>query len=221
MTDARFPERYLSDRRVLRLDAEEFRAWTLATLWSVSNRTDGQIDVRDVDLIPALDVGIAEVLVDAGLWANTSSGWSIVDFAQTQTSRHELEVLENARRRDREKKARQRGAKGAEAPAFSDVPGDSPGGSSPGTSRGRVPGEGTGQAGRTGRDQDTWFVNDETGEVTDSVPAAVTSWSVAPIGQQVCRVPGCSVDVAGISTGVCPSQDDAHNEYRLQPHRAA
>jgi hypothetical protein len=38
MTDARFPERWLQDRRVLRLSDVGFRLFTLSLAWSVSNR---------------------------------------------------------------------------------------------------------------------------------------------------------------------------------------
>lgn len=149
MTDARFPERYLSDRRVLRLTADEFRGWSFATIWSVSNRTDGVILSDELMLIPFMKVETAQKLEACGLWATTDGGWIISDFVQTQTSRHELEVLDNARRRDREKKARQRAAKNGSGPTFSDVPGDGPGG----TSRGR-PGDvsrRTAQAGQAGK----------------------------------------------------------------------
>lgn len=215
MTDARFPERYLSDRRVLRLTADEFRGWSFATIWSVSNRTDGVILRDELPLVPFMKVETAQKLEACGLWAVIDGGWVISDFVQTQTSRHELEVLDNARRRDREKKARQRAAKSGSGPTFSDVPGDGPGGSSLGTSRGRVPEDSTG---RTGREEEAWFVDNGTGEITDppaSVPAAlVTTWDVAPIGQAVCRVPGCSEVVTGVSTGICPSQADDHNDAR-------
>jgi hypothetical protein len=43
--------------------------------------------------------------------SHENSLMAIVDFASTQTYRHELQVLENARRRERMKKARQRAAK--------------------------------------------------------------------------------------------------------------
>lgn len=135
MTDARFPERYLSDRRVLRLSADEFRGWAFATIWSVSNRTDGAILSDELLLIPFMKAETAQKLEACGLWEPVTGGWTIADFGQAQTSRHELEVLDNARRRDREKKARQRAAKNGSAPSFSDVPGDSPEGSSRGCPR--------------------------------------------------------------------------------------
>jgi hypothetical protein len=90
------------DRRIARLSDVEFRAWCMAMLWSVSNRTDGVIEVQDVDLVPTLDATIAGALTAAGMLEATGNGWLLRDFEATQTSRSELETLENVRRRDRE-----------------------------------------------------------------------------------------------------------------------
>ncbi|NQX23318.1 hypothetical protein [Curtobacterium sp. VKM Ac-2852] len=226
MTDARFPERYLSDRKVLRLSADEFRGWAFATIWSVSNRTDGVILSDELLLVPFMKVETAKKLEACGLWVANGDGWSIADFPDTQTSRHDLEVLDNMRRAQREKKQRQRAAKAVgstDSPSFSDVPGDSTGGPYPGTSRGRVPEDRTGQE-RTGRDQEKWFVNDEIGEITDpapSVPAPlVTTWDVAPIGRS-CTVCGTSMVGYPDSMKVCASQDDEHTKFRTQNGWAA
>ncbi|PZF63337.1 hypothetical protein DEI81_07985 [Curtobacterium sp. MCBD17_013] len=210
MTDARLPERYLSDRRVLRLSADEYRAWSFATLWSVSNRTDGLILADEVPLVPFLTDEIAATLVTRELWTVVDDGWLISDFEQNQTSRHELEVLENARRREREKKQRQRAGRGSssgDTPSFTDVPGDVPGGLSRGTSRGRVPEDSTGQEGQAGRDQESWFVDNETGEV--SAPPAVVP---AAWGSRSCVV--CSKPIA-VDSPVpwCGVQDDNHRNY--------
>jgi hypothetical protein len=148
MTDARLPERWLNDRRLLRLSDENFRSFVMALVWSVSNRTDGCIEPEDLALIPTFVVGASDALVKAGLWTRLDYGWRINDFGITQTSRNDLEVLENNRRRDREKKSRQRAAKAAENDScHDDVPRDIPGGHSRGTSQDR-----TGHA-RTGTGQ--------------------------------------------------------------------
>lgn len=138
MTDARYPEKWLTDRRLLRLPDAQHRAYVVSLVWSVSNRTDGRIEPEDLPLISGCDLNLrtAQALVEAGLWAPTRKGWHVVDFGSTQTSKHELEVLENVRRRDRQKKARQREAKtSTETPTT-----PSPEGMSPGTSLGSVPG---------------------------------------------------------------------------------
>ena len=43
MTDARMPERWLSDRRLLRLSDAAYRLHLTGLLWSVANRTDGEV----------------------------------------------------------------------------------------------------------------------------------------------------------------------------------
>jgi hypothetical protein len=119
VTDARFPDRWLTDRRLQRLKDIEFRSFIQALTWSVSNRTDGVVEPGDLWGIPGFDPDSARVFVDAGLWVDCGEHWLIVDFAATQTTRSELEALERVRARDREKKARKRAAQ-------SDVPGDTP-----------------------------------------------------------------------------------------------
>lgn len=144
MTDARFPERLLADRRLLRLSSADFRSYVMAMIWSVSNRTDGCVMPDELALIPHFALEAVDDLVKLELWIRLGAGYLITDFEAWQTSRSELEVLENARRRDREKKQRQRAA-------AKSVPGDKPEGvsfpsESPGT------GAGTTQAGRKASD---------------------------------------------------------------------
>lgn len=154
MTDARVPERWLNDRRIQRLSADHYRTFINALLWSVANRTDGRIEREDVGLIPHWSANSAKALIAAGLFIAQADGWLIADYLATQTSRSELETLEQVRRRERDKKARQRagragtpnaddsGAPGDETDSVpGDVPGDSPGEASRGTT----------QEGRTGR----------------------------------------------------------------------
>lgn len=156
MTDARLPERWLNDRRLQRLSAEHYRTYVNCLLWAVSNRTDGHIEREDLALIPHWSANAAQAFVDAHLFTPTADGWLIADYASTQTARDELEVLDNMRARDREKKAAARARKVAGTPDFprdgpGDVPGDGPGelsrGAVPGTRQAR-----TGQA-RTGLGQ--------------------------------------------------------------------
>lgn len=148
MTDARLPERFLVDRRLLSLPDPMYRAYVTALLFSVANRTDGFIAKEDIDLMPRFAKQAPTALVKGGLWSAAEGGWMIVDFLGTQTTRDELEVLENARRRDREKKQRQR----SRPRDFEPVPEEVPGDVSPGQHR---------QAGRQGQEQ----VDESTGEV--------------------------------------------------------
>ena len=88
-----------------------------------ANRTDGMIERDDLGLIPRFAPGAPEAFVAAGLWAAVDTGWLILDYQTTQTSRSELETLEKMLSRDRVKKARKRAEKAA---GTSDVPGDVP-----------------------------------------------------------------------------------------------
>ena len=108
MTDARFPERWLNDRRILRLSDAAFRLFVTSLVWSVSNRTDGELDVADLDLLPRTDGDAAVELESAGLWKLDKGHWLICDYRSTQTTRDALDHLESIRRADREKKQRQR-----------------------------------------------------------------------------------------------------------------
>lgn len=120
MVDARFPERLLADRRLMKLSDADIVSYAMATIWSVSNRTDGCILADELALIPRFHIESVPRLVTAELWRQLGAGYVILDHEAWQTSKADLEVLENARRREREKKARQRQAK-------KDVPGDKSG----------------------------------------------------------------------------------------------
>ena len=105
------PERYLNDRRVLRLSDGAFRAFVTATMFSVSNRTDGVIENDDLVLLPYFLNMYADELVKAGLWDyRLEGGYMIADFAETQTSSEQLAAAEEARRNDRDRKRAQRAA---------------------------------------------------------------------------------------------------------------
>lgn len=142
MTDARFPERCLQDRRIHRLADRDFRSFVYSLVWSVSNRTDGLIEENDFALIPHFTPNSVGPLVAADLWEPVTHrreiAWRIADFKKTQSSRDDLEVLENVRAAEREKKRRQRARK-AESNAV--VPGDVPGD----ITGGRVPRDHSGQ----------------------------------------------------------------------------
>jgi hypothetical protein len=140
--DTRFPVEWLLDRRIQQLSDADHRAFVNAFMWSVANRTDGRVACADLALIPGMSDSAA-ALVAAGLWAVVDeTGWLITDFESTQTSRAEHEMLERARRKEREKKARQRAKVAQQEPGQNPVQGDSP----EGRPRGHVPG--TTQEGR-------------------------------------------------------------------------
>jgi hypothetical protein len=132
MTDARFPERWLNDRRVRMLSDGAFRRFVISLAWSAANRTEGVITHADLPLLPLAGPDCTGELVEAGLWLWIGDHWLIAPFEETQTTRADLEAVDLARQKAREKKRRQRAAAAA-------VPGD-------------VPGDNTGQA-RTGQDR--------------------------------------------------------------------
>jgi hypothetical protein len=131
MTDARMPERWLNDRRVNRLSDSAFRAFVCAYMWSVSNRTDGHIQGEDLQLIRSLDQKtLAEMIAVELVWRDDDS-WILLDFMETQTSKSDLEVLDNARRADAAKKRRRRAEariaatpSGPSPPSFKESPRD-------------------------------------------------------------------------------------------------
>ena len=150
MTDSRLPERYLTDRRILRLTDTERNSYIMGTLWSVSNRTDGRIERDDLQFIPTFNLASIPALTRTGLWSEETEGWVDTEFDKVQTSKDDLEVLDNARRADRVKKARQRAHKKGDhalcepgecrettgnTPSFPPSPGDSPGDDSRGQHR--------------------------------------------------------------------------------------
>ena len=142
MTDARLPDKWLLDRRFLRLTANAYRGFCVALMWSVSNRTDGVIEKSDLALIAGFPAGAEDELVASGLWLESEPGWLIEPFAATQTGRSELEVLERVREAGRRKKQRQRAkAAGVDVPGddvSGTVPGDITGVQSPGTTQARL-----------------------------------------------------------------------------------
>lgn len=117
MTDARLPERWLSDRRLARLKDDEYRSFVQALMWSVCNRTEGRIEPADLALIPSFAPGAQDSLADSGLFTALprGRGWLITDFELTQTTRARLEQLDRKRVQDRDRQARHRAAKAAAA----------------------------------------------------------------------------------------------------------
>ncbi|WP_405071569.1 hypothetical protein OG558_19725 [Kribbella sp. NBC_01510] len=110
MTDARYPERWLNDRRINRLSDSAHRAFVRSLAWSVSNRTDGRLYADDLDDL-RVDPGVVVEFTKAGLWETWDEGWLIVDFDTTQTTKAQLEGLDHKRVLDRARKQRERAHK--------------------------------------------------------------------------------------------------------------
>lgn len=176
MTDARIPERYLNDRRILKLTDTERSSYFMAAVWSVSNRTDGAFDEGDLNLIPTFNRSAIPTLLAVGLWARTAEGYADTEFLRVNTSRDDLLVLDNMRRADRQKKARLNAhKKGNHALCYAAVceflPGDVPGESSRGADR-------TGED-RIGKDiRVPHFTQEET---VDPATGVVADWPSALI----------------------------------------
>jgi hypothetical protein len=180
VTDARFPERWLNDKRVVRLPHSAFRTFVTTLAWSVANRTDGLIERDDLELIHGADDGDLPALLNSGLWAAAPDGFMIVDFRGTQTSRDQLEVLDNLRRRDREKKKRQRTRDDADSLSRGTSPGT--------TSPGNLPRDGIGQdrQDRTGRkDRHLGPATMETGLDDNEIDRSLTDYRAEYRGGRV------------------------------------
>lgn len=124
VTDARYPARWLNDRRIALLSGDAHKLFVTALALSAENRTDGVLYDDDLLLIPAVDHRLAGDLDKAGLWTRVRDRWLIVDFEATQSTRIQLEAAENARRIDRERKAAERLARKAAKQRPADSPTD-------------------------------------------------------------------------------------------------
>jgi hypothetical protein len=124
MSNANLPDRWIVDRRFRRdvLSNSGFRSYIAALMWSVSNRTDGQITAQDLPYIPNFDAADMSELVGDDLLEPCIDGWLITDYPATQSSRSLLESYEHRKRWDRDRKARQAAERRA-------APSDSGGGS--------------------------------------------------------------------------------------------
>lgn len=108
MTDARLPGRWLTDRRLMRLSDAAFRLHVTALMFAVENRTEGELDDADLSLVPRVDPGRAVELEKAGLWTRERDHWCIAGFDATQTSRAQLEGLDQRQKQDRQRAQRYR-----------------------------------------------------------------------------------------------------------------
>jgi hypothetical protein len=106
MTDARHPERWLNDLRFQEISAEDYRAYSFALMWSVSNRTDGIITPARLRFVPTMTEQTPPRLVVADLWVwqSADNGWYMKEFTTTQTTRRELEASQKARDKEAENK---------------------------------------------------------------------------------------------------------------------
>lgn len=115
VTDARFPDRWMLDRRVMTLPPGAFRTYVLSLTWAVSNRTDGHLGPDELAMVPGGGVSDAhrDLFVQKELWAKQADGYLILDFLTTQTSAAKLLADEEYAARERQRKRRpERASKG-------------------------------------------------------------------------------------------------------------
>ena len=110
MTDTRIPDRWMQQGRFRRLTDRQFRSYFVALVWTVSERTEGVVRPEDVGLIVDFDAEAIPVFLESRLWRKVRSGWLIVDFDETQTTRAELDAIDVRRAADRERKKVERAA---------------------------------------------------------------------------------------------------------------
>lgn len=132
MTDARFPERWLNDRRLMRLAPVDFKSYVVSLAYAVANRTDGRLDLADLEACPGFTLDSIPRLVSAAVWVERDAGvWGITEYLTTQTTRAQLDAAQRARESGRARVARYR-ARHAESdmsagsePVTRDVTGES------------------------------------------------------------------------------------------------
>ncbi|EID80801.1 hypothetical protein W59_06323 [Rhodococcus opacus RKJ300 = JCM 13270] len=96
------------DRRLNRLSDSDFRSYIMSLVWSVSNRTEGNLFPDDLPLIPCFTRGAEVGIETSGLWIRSGEGWAIDKFELEQTTVADLEAAERKRFNDRERKRKQR-----------------------------------------------------------------------------------------------------------------
>lgn len=122
MTDARIPERYLNDRRLNRLSDSDFRSYIMSLVWSVSNRTEGNLFADDLPLIPRFTSGAEVGIEESGLWRRNGQAWIIDRFEFDQSTNAQLEAADRTTLHNRERKRKQRAR--AKKPPVVDVTAD-------------------------------------------------------------------------------------------------
>jgi hypothetical protein len=98
----------MGDRRFLKASPDALLLYQFAMWYAVANRTDGLIEDDDLPLLARGDARYAPELEKVGLWRREAAGWLIVDYADTQTPKAQLEALDVRRRSDRERSQRYR-----------------------------------------------------------------------------------------------------------------
>ena len=163
MTDTRIPEWWLTDRRILRLSPSAFRTLVMVYVWTVSNRTDGLVELDDVDLIPGADPGDFPELEGRGVVGRADGRLTLTDSGPDpdQPPRTRGTGQRPAPRAGQE--SAPAGGQESSPPARADSP--------PGSSPGIVPG--TAQEGQEGQEGQAGSTATTYGTAR---PAAISDW---------------------------------------------
>lgn len=120
--DTRIRQSILTDPRFIAdISAEEFRAYWLLMVWVVGRISDGAFSRRRaLATIPLLTADHLDTLVGAGLIEAHGDDCLMVDFEQWQTSRAELEKLDQRREQTRVRVAKHRAAQVVATPELAE-----------------------------------------------------------------------------------------------------
>lgn len=107
MTDARLPDRWLTDARLDALSDRLWRVHTYALMWSAEQGTDGLIPRPTLRLLhpEAATAEDARGLIAAGLWAAEGDGYRVARWEESQSLAADVE---RGRAANRERQARHR-----------------------------------------------------------------------------------------------------------------
>lgn len=110
--NANLPTRWLTDATMIDLSGGAFATHARALMYGIEHENDGFIPTKVLRLLVPHDAQSSDVtaeLVDAKLWRATGSGFQIVHWAETQTTRAQAERTRKQNRdRQREFQARRK-----------------------------------------------------------------------------------------------------------------
>lgn len=92
--NASLPTRWLTDPTMADLSACEFATHARALMFGIEHETDGLIPTKALRLLAPPDCALDEVvagLIESAVWTTTATGFQIVDWAETQTTKAQME----------------------------------------------------------------------------------------------------------------------------------
>ncbi|UJP10635.1 hypothetical protein L2X99_02880 [Microbacterium sp. KUDC0406] len=119
--NASLPTRWLTDPTMADLSACEFATHARALMFGIEHETDGLIPTKALRLLLPADCALDEVvagLIENAVWTTTATGFQIVDWAETQTTKAQME---RTRKQGRERQRKFQANLKAEAQAANGV----------------------------------------------------------------------------------------------------